>query len=42
MQLLHRLGFIAPTGTPTERATFWVPLVGAVLTSTGVALWLFS
>ena len=56
MQLLHRLGFVAPTHhdrragspagaptyAPTDRAAFWLPLAGAVLTSTGVALWLFS
>lgn len=56
MQLLHRLGFAAPTdtdrrtgppagaptGRPTDGIAFWLPLAGAMLTSTGVALWLFS
>jgi hypothetical protein len=42
MQLLTRLGLLTTTGTPTGRAAFWLPLAGAGLTSTGVALWLFS
>ncbi|MGI9016376.1 MAG: hypothetical protein ACR2HR_04590 [Euzebya sp.] len=40
--LMHRLGFVASDGLPTRRAAFWAPLVGSLLTSTGVALWLFS
>lgn len=42
MQTLARLGFTRSDGSPPARTTFWVPLAGSVLTSGGVALWLFS
>jgi hypothetical protein len=42
MQLMHRLGFVAGNGLPTRRAAFFAPLAGALLTSGGLALWLFS
>ncbi len=42
MQTLARLGFMSTDGVPTPRAAFWVPLLGSMLTTGGVALWLFS
>ncbi len=42
MRLMHRLGFLADTGLPTRRGAVMAPLAGSLLTSGGVALWLFS
>lgn len=41
MKTLSRLGLVRH-GVPTPRATVMVPLMGSLLISGGVALWLFS
>ncbi|CAN5631245.1 hypothetical protein BH24ACT15_BH24ACT15_11160 [soil metagenome] len=42
MDLMRRIGFVAHDGRPTRRAALWAPIAGSLLTSTGVALWLFK
>ncbi len=42
MDLMHRLGLMSGDGLPTRRGALWAPLLGSMLTSGGVALWLFS
>ncbi len=42
MHLMYRLGLLAGNGLPTRRGAVLAPLAGSLLTSGGVALWLFS